>query len=115
MTEIEQRTAVAVVCGWEDILMCRGKLRGYPPKGTLLTSDDDAAFLPDYPNDLNAMHEAEKTLTSKACYIYELCKVCGGLRGTVIWNVMEVEPFVFATASQRCEAFLRTVGKWKGE
>lgn len=60
--------------------------------------------LPDYLTDLNAMHEAEKVLT--------------GHQWTDYANVLtDIGPcsrrgMIHATAAQRAEAFLRTVGKW---
>jgi hypothetical protein len=64
-----------------------------------------------YYEDLNAIHEAEKTLSTggRAQYIYHLQTLCGG---------QQFGDNYFATAPQRCEAFLKTVGKWvetKGE
>ena len=57
--------------------------------------------LPDYLSDLNAMHEAEKVLTAvqRAQYIQELERIC------------EYD-ICFATASQRAEAFIRTLNLW---
>lgn len=58
-----------------------------------------------YPNDLNAMHEAEKLLDEKNLqftYSHNL------------YNIVvpeNVQPFR-ATAAQRAEALLRTIGKW---
>ena len=65
--------------------------------------------LPNYCGDLNAMHEAENTLTSVQCsfYTYSMREVItehDASRRT--WH---------ATARQRAEAFLRVVGKWRGE
>lgn len=60
----------------------------------------------DYLNDLNAMHEAEKFLPQDPFYQgYYL-----GCLKTLTNN----QPY-FATAKQRAEAFLRTIGKWKDE
>jgi hypothetical protein len=68
---------------------------------------------PHYLNDLNAMHEAEKVLTYEQAEIFEdeLCDVAKSA------NVVLENPapwrFVFhATAAQRAEAFLRTLGLW---
>ena len=57
---------------------------------------------PDYCNDLNAMHEAEKVLNKEQWVAYgrELSR-------------LNVFPMVHATAAQRAEAFLRTLGKWE--
>ncbi len=54
------------------------------------------AKLPDYLNDLNAMHEAEKVLQGEQLTEY--------VERWVEWN---------STAAQRAEAFLRTLGPWK--
>lgn len=67
----------------------------------------DASGLPwvDYCNDLNAMHEAEGTLKiMKKIEMERLLEreIIGS--DYLIWR---------ATARQRAEAFLRTLGKWK--
>jgi len=61
--------------------------------------------IPDYLNDLNAMHEAEKSLTEEQLelYTYWLSHSCG--LGT----------YTRATAAQRAEAFLRTLNLWEEE
>lgn len=63
-------------------------------------------YLPDYLNDLNAMHEAEKVLTDaqESEFRGNLVEVCGSLADAL-----------HATASQRAEAFLRTLGLWREE
>lgn len=57
-----------------------------------------------YPEDLNAVHEVEKKLPKdkRTDYHIDLIEECGGLS-----NAIE------ATALQRCEAILKTLGKWK--
>jgi hypothetical protein len=61
--------------------------------------------LPDYLNDLNAMHEAQKILTYAQ----------GGEMTLWITRIHGdgYGPQLFATAAQRAEAFLRTIGKWE--
>jgi hypothetical protein len=68
---------------------------------------NDGTFL-DYPNDLNAMHEAENSLSSiEQCQFAEkLFRVMVGEHG--VSDFMKIH----ATAAQRAEAFLRTIGKW---
>ena len=57
-------------------------------------------------NDLNAMHEAEKVLSP-------LCRAEYAIALADITNRRGVElDYVGATARQRAEAFLRTLGKW---
>lgn len=68
--------------------------------------------------DLNAMHEAEKTLTDNQWAQYQI------KLGVILqinsecppyWDLQmeESRAFMHATALQRAEAFLRTLGKWK--
>lgn len=61
--------------------------------------------LPDYLNDLNAMHEVEKTLTDKAHEEFRLN----------LYDVIgdDSRLIVSSTAAQRAEAFLLTIGKWE--
>lgn len=69
--------------------------------------------LPNYPEDLNAMHEVEKSLPEETNYAWIKCisEACGCnalpdlLTPTVI--------IARATALQRAEAYLRTKGLWK--
>jgi hypothetical protein len=58
----------------------------------------------DYCNDLNAMHDAEKTLSTGDMYVMEV----------QLKYVLSAGEFYFhATAHQRAEAFLLTLGKWE--
>jgi len=71
---------------------------------------------PDYLNDLNAMHEAEKVLTYKQSFTYTnhleaLTQTTTGLGGTIIGRTFQT---IGSTAAQRAEAFLLTIGKWEG-
>lgn len=59
---------------------------------------------PDWCNDLNAMHEAEKVLREKEL-LFEY--------GMHISNSHHYEYLLRATARERAEAFLRTLGKWE--
>lgn len=91
MTEEQMRLAIAEACGWKPDKRGLGWLN---PHGYYAPE-------PDYLADLNAMHEAEKSIDAGllAKYTTELLKVCGG--------PMSVH---FATAAQRAEAFLKTKG-----
>jgi hypothetical protein len=99
MTQEEQRIAIAEACGWKT---------GY--------RDPEAWHpLPDYLNDLNAMHEAEKVLgiLERGTYQNILGSACGGIREDDGGHFVSHRESIHATASQRAEAFLRTIGKWK--
>ena len=117
MTPEKQRIAIAEACGWTEIepcTCCDEVSRGYTPRpGT------HKKHLPDYLNDLNAMHEVEKVLwdTGKAMEFTNqivgiVCSARGFRRdkGTSDDHLMCLS---HATAAQRAEAFLRTIGKWE--
>lgn len=98
MNPEQQRIAIAEACGWKT---------GY--------RDPEAWHpLPDFLHDLNAMHDAEKVLTKAnwGCYASELYRITDannhGISPNHHWLAV-----AFSTASQRAEAFLRTIGKWE--
>jgi hypothetical protein len=69
------------------------------------TEQGYARDCPDYLNDLNTMHEAEKSLddvTQRGDYWDYLSSL-----------THEGFEMCHATAAQRAEAFLRTLGKWE--
>jgi len=103
----QQRLAIAEACGW--------RLRGmeiwdnapFPPQKLLEP--------PNYLNDLNAMHEAEKVLwemdwSFRSIFNDHLANIIK--RRKVNRNEWDAETLLDATAAQRAEAFLKTIGKW---
>lgn len=64
----------------------------------------DEDDLPNYPFDLNAVHELEKKVHDEKwiSYVKLLAKACEYQKG-----------FCHATAAQRCEALLKTLGLWE--
>lgn len=106
MTPEKIQIAMAEVCEWKR------------------TEWADVDVLPDYPNDLNAVHEAEEMLTpeQRVNYSYHLSQLipqnenCGPFEpGGPDLMVYSAFDLIHATALQRCEAFLRTVGKWEDD
>jgi hypothetical protein len=119
MTPEQQRIAIAEACGIDVIYDAAGpkdrpeawktgyftptaakqRRRSWPSSGVV-------KIIPDYLNDLNACHEMEKLLTVEQWVSY--------------WSFLEPlacrpnnTSILHATAAQRCEAFLRTIGKWE--
>ena len=102
MSPDKQNIAIAQACGvvskdsWGPLYKTdRGYVRGCP----------------EYVYDLNAMHEAEKVLTKDQ--LIEQAEWIGACL-----NEMPIKAWVIllrATAAQRAEAFLRTVGKWEDD
>ena len=96
MTPKAQRIAIAEACGWKPDKRGLGWLS---PHGYYAPE-------PDYLNDLNAMHEAEKVLNQEQKEDYFF----------IIFNFYGNWPkAIQATAAQRARAFLRVIGKWEGE
>ena len=112
MTDHEINIAIEEARGWTQ---CRyiEKLRdvnGVPPenwRGDLI-SGLDVAWSPNYCHDLNAMHEAEKSLGNRLFVYRHFLALVVMDDPTNRYN----EP-AFATARQRAEAFLRAIGKWE--
>lgn len=91
MSDQEINIAIAEACGWAH-------------------ADVEPYAFPDYCNDLNAMHEAEKVLVEIGVNKW----------WTYAGHILRHNPSPFgaetaihATARQRAEAFLRTIGKWE--
>ena len=103
MTPEQQRIAIAETCGFINVRMwsesCIASV-GMNAEGKYWGS----LSVPDYLNDLNAMHEAEKVIgpIKGIEFCYHLNEM--GMSGE--WEILT------ATAAQRAEAFLRTIGKW---
>jgi hypothetical protein len=95
-----QRIAIAKACGfkWSESSDELGQLV--------------AEFTPNYLNDLNAMHQAEMVLSRGEHY-----NQTGGFGRykTALAEVCDEQHPIDATAAQRAEAFLRTIGKWEDD
>jgi len=72
--------------------------------------------IPDYCNDLNAMHDAEKHVLDFSRFGDELAKVVLGYTGTpedITLDYWALQRVAHANGRQRAEAFVKTIGKWK--
>lgn len=108
MNARKQVIAIAEACGYTKIkpyIRIRTHDRIHIIKGDRPTNG--RGRLPGYLNDLNAMHEAEKVLHPErphsnpwVSYRLNCLKIAGDCS-------------LHATAAQRAEAFLRTLGKWE--
>lgn len=70
-------------------------------------------IIPSYLRDLNAMHEAEKTIIG----YYEVFEDYKHLLSDIVWrDTGETDGFeIHSTAAQRAEAFLCVVRKWEDD
>ena len=101
MKDREINVEIAITQGWQPKEMAPNGERWLfwrTRKNMIIESQLEP---PNYCTDLNAMHEAEKTLKGMELYEYiaQLFDLC--YEATI------------ATARQRAEAFLRTLGKWE--
>ena len=102
MSDQEINIAIAEACGWKE------GVERYVQNLPLMKAP------PDCVHDLNDMHEAEKVLTcdQQVEYSIKIGKLkARNLPGSkAAWMDFSL---IHATARQRAEAFLRTIGKWK--
>jgi hypothetical protein len=98
MTDEQINAAIAEACGWKDIFE-------HPEFGLMGVASDThgcRTAIEEYTHDLNAMHEAEATLSED-----QLWRMAREIeRNDEQW-------YFRATARQRAEAFLRALGKWE--
>lgn len=123
MDEKQINEAIARHLGWTVRKALNSeRVAWFHPDGTTASEwhdkiADASYCLPNYCNDLNAMHEALLTLTKRETWdVYaNLVKVVDPQESAdgdtnhecIFWWM------IVATARQLAEAFLRTVGKWK--
>jgi hypothetical protein len=94
MTNEQINISIAEACGWKRDKRGLGWLS---PHGYYAPE-------PDYCNDLNAMHGAEKILTRDQIEVF--CDQLLPKHHGIWWGI-------HTTSHQRAEAFLRTLGKWE--
>jgi hypothetical protein len=110
-----QRIAIAEWLGWKPVTIKlyggEKNVKGWELNQHLSKGDKDRKFtchvetFPDYCNDLNAMWQVEETLTPEQTHTMNELLFLEVVPMTVkTWH---------ATAAQRAEALLRTIGKWQ--
>lgn len=122
MTPERMRAKIAEVCGWEvwegvENRPSLAKPRDKKQRDYWIScgcsvvnkpNERVTGIIPDYLNDLNAMHDAEPVLGTKQSlqwhrYVDWLINLCADSANTPI----------DASADQRAEAFLRTLNLWE--
>lgn len=131
MTSEQQRIAISAACGLTPLVtvpFSPNKVKSgrdgnwfTPEAARWMTKNFKSCarpkVIPDYLNDLNAMHEAVMTLGWVALdtFTMQLRQIIVRDNERKKWPDGRGTPDFFfynATAAQRAEAFLRTVGKW---
>jgi len=105
MTQEEKRIKLAKAAGWTKV---HQSWTGQ--KKACIPNDSQILPLPDYFNDLNAVHELEKVLTEEQCraycdFTYDIA--CRLQKETGKWN------WISLPAAQRAEALGLTLNLWK--
>ena len=116
MTNEEINKIIAEFRGWVEYHPTPETIsKGYPSYSYWTPPRDSKQFAenwgkleldypPNYCNDLNEMHEAEKMLNEKQ----------EDIMNSTLWDIMDGRKYLWhSTASQRAEAFVRTIDKWK--
>jgi len=107
MTHTEINRAIAESLGWKpttDSGWCMG------PDGEPIITP------PNYHGDLNAIQEAVLTLVDLHAFLRELQIVTEKFTSVdADWDDEWLWYSVNATAPQRCEAYLKTIGKWRDQ
>ena len=109
----QQRIKIAETCGWENVRSTNPPC-GYTTRYKGTPSETCVELpIPDYCNDLNAIHEAESGLTREQynrhtdiLYEIEIARIGGDVEK---WR------WLSSPASARAEAFLRTLEMWEEE
>lgn len=115
MTNKQINIAMAKACGWREEPEPIGSFNATAWWHNNYRYPSSVMPVPDYCNDLNAMHEAEKVLD------YEQCEAFVDTITDTVHAANRERDYEFpwgftrihATAKQRAEAFLRTLGKWE--
>lgn len=118
MTPEGQNAVIGNACGLRNLRASRPwEWWDTPPRIRLVatTAEGEVVEFPDYAHDLNAMHAAEEVLDDEQWleYMLYLCDGCNQHSDLGKWTLTRV--LMHATATQRAEAFLRTIGKWEEE
>lgn len=111
MSPVEINMAIAEACG----------KKYHRPTAEEIASGSYYQYEPNYYGDLNAIHEAEgfylkhcKTVDQESLWLDMLAVVCGWEKAGNPKEALYQSHLncVRATAAQRAEALLRTIGKW---
>ena len=118
MSDEQINIAIAEACGYEWVSNGWGcRFLGSPTERSCGSDtqsplcEDAYSSVPNYCNDLNAMHEAENVLPRQLYHVDYWQKGYG--RFQTLLAELTITPYS-ATAAQRAEAFLKTLGKWEG-
>ena len=106
MTKEQINIAIAEEQGWRH----REGGMWYCPDGSTVPE----TLIPNYTSDLNAIHEAEKSITDPRKML-DYFNHLSRYNDPDARSIQDSFNIITATTAQRAEAYLRTIGKWKDE
>lgn len=112
MTPEAQRIAIAEACGFTKVFVerrYRGFFKAIEQMVGEVATEKGVKPVPDYLSDLNACHAMEKVLTDGQWQRYTSIVNSDFTQGSA--TIMKA--ICHATATQRCEAFLKTLSLWQ--
>jgi hypothetical protein len=122
MNHEKQRIAIAKAIGWRikkighsTLVYAPGKSEGHGYHGVDLDHPKIVKLLPDFPNDLNAMHEAEEWLRGKQIPVmggHPCLDAWRWYQNALMAECPDLETF-HAKAEQRARAFLKLWKLWE--
>jgi hypothetical protein len=104
LTDEQKRLKIAEACGKHQYLGCLSHGSRCTNCGELIGEPQHYIRPPDYLNDLNAMHEAWKTLSEEKKHRFQ-----AHLQRIVVDEFQSDSWLICAEARQRAEAFLRAI------
>ena len=112
----KQRVAIAEFCGYKDIALREvGDAQtgcGYYDWCSGICGKG-GVVIPEYINDLNAMHKAEQMMTPMQKLNYKRKYLWDAYYDGLPVEKIPLAAPVDATAAQRAKALLKTIGKWE--
>lgn len=115
MSPHDQQVAIAEYCGWTEVRMGKDYECNDNPwnKRVLVGIHPEAKMkidVPDYLDDLNAMHEAEECLTFVQWTAYQDFLIEDiAMEPGCVWRGYQT---THATAEQKAKAYIKAIGKW---
>jgi len=115
MSPEKQRIAIATARGLQNVAPVIVQNVKHQGDDITVGISSASGWIPDYLGDLNACHEMEKGLD------YEQCEAFSTTLADIVHAANREKDYAFpwafarihATAGQRAEAFLRTLGLWQ--
>jgi hypothetical protein len=114
MSDEQIDCAIAKHMGWKQLRKIQQIVSTHHGWTGIYKNTAHYEFIPEYCQDLNAIHEAEKTLSKRRGEYHTKGWGAYTMFLADINDTFTTETrLIHSTARQRAEAFLKTIGKWE--